>query len=66
LCSPNPYPDGEIDRGERRCLLPAPGWEILISRIATQRRSSDGKVRTVGTYQAFHDADLAQDNVQVG
>lgn len=30
------------------------GWEILISRTATQRRASDGKVRTVGTYQVFH------------
>lgn len=31
------------------------GWEILIRRSATQRRASDGKVRTVGTYQVFHD-----------
>jgi hypothetical protein len=31
------------------------GWEILISRTATQQRASDGKVRTVGTYQVFHD-----------
>jgi hypothetical protein len=31
------------------------GWEILIKRTATQRRASDGKVRTVGTYQVFHD-----------
>lgn len=32
-----------------------PKWEIRISRTATQRRASDGKVRTVGTYQVFHD-----------
>ena len=31
------------------------GWEILIKRAATQRRASDGKVRTVGSYQVFHD-----------
>ena len=31
------------------------GWEILIKRSATQRRASDGKVRTIGTYQVFHD-----------
>jgi hypothetical protein len=31
------------------------GWEILIKRTGTQRRASDGKVRTVGTYQVFHD-----------
>jgi len=30
------------------------GWEILIKRTATQRRASDGKVRTIGTYQVFH------------
>ena len=30
------------------------GWEILIKRSATQKRASDGKVRTVGTYQVFH------------
>jgi hypothetical protein len=27
----------------------------LIRRTTTQRRASDGKVRTVGTYQVFHD-----------
>lgn len=31
------------------------GWEILIQRKSTQKRASDGKVRTVGTYQVFHD-----------
>lgn len=31
------------------------GWELLISRQSTQRRASDGKVRTIGTYQVFHD-----------
>ena len=32
-----------------------PRWEIRITRNTTQRRASDGKVRTVGTYQVFHD-----------
>lgn len=31
------------------------GWELLIRRQSTQRRASDGKVRTIGTYQVFHD-----------
>lgn len=31
------------------------GWEILIRRTGTQRRASDGKVRTIGIYQVFHD-----------
>jgi len=31
------------------------GWEILIKRSATQKRRSDGKVRTIGSYQIFHD-----------
>ena len=31
------------------------GWELLIRRTSTQRRPSDGKVRTIGTYQVFHD-----------
>ena len=30
-------------------------WEILIERKALQKRASDGKPRTVGTYQVFHD-----------
>lgn len=32
-----------------------PRWEIRITRNATQRRANDGKTRTVGTYQVFHD-----------
>ena len=31
------------------------GWEFHIVRNAEQRRSSDGKRRTVGRYQVFHD-----------
>jgi hypothetical protein len=31
------------------------GWEFHIVRKSEQRRSSDGKRRTVGTYQIFHD-----------
>ena len=31
------------------------GWEFHIERKTTQRRPSDGKVRTVGTYQVYHD-----------
>jgi murein DD-endopeptidase MepM/ murein hydrolase activator NlpD len=42
------------------------GWEILISRTATQRRSSDGRVRTVGTYHVFHDGAEATGTIQVG
>lgn len=30
------------------------GWEFLITRKSEQRRSSDGKRRTVGRYQIFH------------
>ncbi len=30
------------------------GWEILIVRTGTQRRPSDDKVRTIGTYQVYH------------
>lgn len=36
-----------------------PLWEIRIVREAVQRRASDGKRRTVGRYQVFHD-DVAQ------
>jgi len=31
------------------------GWEILIERKTVQKRSSDGKIRTVGRYQIFND-----------
>jgi len=31
------------------------GWEMLIVRESVQKRSSDGKKRTVGRYQVFHD-----------
>ena len=31
------------------------GWEMHIVRRTEQRRASDGKRRTVGTYQIFHD-----------
>ncbi len=31
------------------------GWEVLVRRATTQRRASDGKVRTIGTYRVFHD-----------
>lgn len=31
------------------------GWEFHIVRMSEQRRLSDGKRRTVGTYQIFHD-----------
>lgn len=31
------------------------GWEIHIQRTHLQKRPSDGKVRTVGRYQVFHD-----------
>src|SRR4051794_27568170 len=41
------------------------GWEILISRTATQKRSSDGRVRTVGTYQVFHDGAEATGTISV-
>ena len=31
------------------------GWELHIVRKGTQKRASDGKVRTVGRYQIYHD-----------
>lgn len=31
------------------------GWEMLIVRKSEQKRPSDSKRRTVGTYQVFHD-----------
>jgi len=31
------------------------GWEFHIIRQSEQRRASDGKRRTVGTYQVYHD-----------
>lgn len=31
------------------------GWEFLITRQSEQRRASDGKRRTVGKYEVFHD-----------
>lgn len=31
------------------------GWEFHIVRKAEQRRASDGKIRTVGKYQIYHD-----------
>ena len=31
------------------------GWELHIVRSTEQRRARDGKRRTVGTYQVFHD-----------
>jgi hypothetical protein len=35
--------------------ITASGWELHIVRKSEQRRASDGKRRTVGTYQVFHD-----------
>jgi hypothetical protein len=39
------------------------GWEIFVERLSVQRRASDGKQRTIGRYQVFHNgvavADLA-------
>lgn len=31
------------------------GWELHVVRKTTQKRPSDGKVRTVGRYQVYHD-----------
>ena len=31
------------------------GWELYIKRNVEQKRSSDGKRRTVGEYQVYHD-----------
>lgn len=31
------------------------GWELLIVRKEEQRRASDGKIRTVGAYQVYHE-----------
>jgi hypothetical protein len=41
--------------GERDMPINGQGWEFHIERRTTQRRLSDGKVRTVGTYQVYHD-----------
>ena len=40
------------------------GWELHIVRRTEQRRTSDGKRRTVGTYQVFHDG-MAQTRVHL-
>ncbi|MCX6316623.1 MAG: hypothetical protein NTW29_04995 [Bacteroidetes bacterium] len=31
------------------------GWELHVIRKTEQKRSSDGKIRTVGRYQVYHD-----------
>ena len=31
------------------------GWELQIVRSSEQTRQSDGRIRTVGSYQVFHD-----------
>jgi hypothetical protein len=31
------------------------GWELLVTRQSEQRRASDGRRRTVGRYQVYHD-----------
>jgi hypothetical protein len=40
------------------------GWELHIIREAEQRRASDGRRRTVGRYQVYHDG-VAQTGVQL-
>jgi len=40
------------------------GWELHIVRTGEQKRRSDGKRRTVGTYQVFHDG-IAQRGVDL-
>lgn len=40
------------------------GWEMHIVRASEQRRSSDGKRRTVGRYRIFHDG-VAQSGVDM-
>lgn len=37
------------------------GWEILITRHDTQARPSDGKIRTIGRYQVFHNGSAHAD-----
>ena len=37
------------------------GWEIQIRRLHEQRRDSDGKRRTIGTYQVFHNGTAVQE-----
>jgi hypothetical protein len=44
-----------LKSGECAMPITGQGWEIHIERQSTQKRVSDGKVRTVGTYQVFHD-----------
>jgi len=35
--------------------LTGQGWELHIKRETTQKRPSDGKIRTIGKYQVYHD-----------
>ena len=37
-----------------------PEWVIRITRQSVQKRASDGKMRTVGVYQVFHDGQPVQ------
>ena len=45
------------DHPVKGCIMPikSEGWEMHIVRRTEQRRDSDGKRRTVGAYQVFHD-----------
>src|SRR5262249_45219570 len=46
---------GSVFQGGRFMNIKGEGWEMLIKRQSEQRRASDSKRRTVGTYQVFHD-----------
>jgi hypothetical protein len=56
---------GGRPREEAAMPISGEGWEILINRTATQKRGWDGKVRTIGTYQVFHDGAEAAGTIPV-
>nr|WP_256577218.1 MULTISPECIES: hypothetical protein [Pseudomonas] len=41
--------------GGQEMPITGTGWEMCITRKSEQRRASDGKRRTVGDYQIYHD-----------
>src|SRR5262245_35517273 len=44
-------------RGSMFVPISGQGWELHIVRETEQRRASDGKRRTVGQYQVYHDGE---------
>lgn len=46
---------GNLHKNQLDMPIEGKGWEFHIVRHSEQRRASDGKRRTVGKYQVFHD-----------